>query len=224
MNRREFMALVSSSVATGSAVTAFGATPAIEDAAAASGARGSDAHRPLNVIFLICDDLGYGDLGCYGSQLPTPNLDRLASEGMRFTRLNAGHPICSASRAALLTGRYGTRSGTTGAFGPGSKRGTSLDETLISNLFHDKGYKTKAIGKWHLGNVPPYLPTNRGFDSFYGVPYSDDFYPLPLIRDVTVLEADTDRDLLTPRYTEEAVRYVEQSGDAPYFMYLGYSY
>ncbi len=224
MNRREFMALVSSSVATGSAISAFAATPAIEGAAAEGSMQGRDAHRPLNVIFMICDDLGYGDLSCYGSQLPTPNLDRMAAEGMHFTHLNAGHPICSAARAAVLTGRYGTRSGTTGAFGPHSKYGTALDETLVSNLFHDKGYKTKAIGKWHLGDLPPYLPTNRGFDSFYGVPYSVDMYPLPLMRDLTVLETDTDRTLLTPRYTEEAVRYVEESGDEPYFMYVAYSY
>ena len=114
---------------------------------------------------MICDDLGFGDLGCYGSKLPTPNLDRMASEGMRFTRFNAGHPICSASRAALLTGRYGLRSGTAGAFGPRAVSGTSTDETLLSNLFKDGGYKTKAIGKRHLGDRPEYLPTSRGFDS-----------------------------------------------------------
>jgi arylsulfatase len=176
------------------------------------------------VIFMICDDLGYGDLGCYGSKLPTPNLDSMAADGLRFTRYNSAHPICSASRAALLTGRYGLRSNTTGAFGPNSPTGTSLDETLVSNLFHAVGYSTKAIGKWHLGDKPEYLPTNRGFDSYYGVPYSDDMYPLPLIRDTTIIEQDTDRDLLTPRYTEEAVQYIETHGDKPFFLYLAYSY
>jgi arylsulfatase len=148
----------------------------------------------------------------------------MAADGLRFTRYNSAHPICSASRAALLTGRYGLRSNTTGAFGPNSPTGTSLDETLVSNLFHAVGYSTKAIGKWHLGDKPEYLPTNRGFDSYYGVPYSDDMYPLPLIRDTTIIEQDTDRDLLTPRYTEESVQYIETHGDKPFFLYLAYSY
>lgn len=173
---------------------------------------------------MICDDLGYGDLGCYGSKLPTPNLDEMASRGLRFTRFNAGHPICSASRAALLTGRYGTRSGTTGAFSPATTTGTSLDETLLSNLFHDRGYKSKAVGKWHLGHHPAYLPTSRGFDAYYGVPYSVDMKPLPLIRDTAILEEDTERDLLTPRYAAEAVQFIEESDGTPFFLYLAFSY
>jgi arylsulfatase A len=160
MDRRQFLAL--------SSVAAIAKQPA----GMALGGLGLPAVKPRksgkapNVILMICDDLGFGDLGCYGSKLPTSNLDHMAAEGLRFTRFNAGHPICSASRAALLTGRYGLRSGTTGAFGPHSKVGTSTDETLLSNLFHDRGYKTKAIGKWHLGDAPEFLPTSRGFDSF----------------------------------------------------------
>lgn len=147
-----------------------------------------------------------------------------AAAGLRFTRYNSAHPICSASRAAVLSGRYGLRCNTTGAFGPYSRTGTSLDETLLSNLFHDRGYKTKAIGKWHLGDKPEYLPTSRGFDSYFGVPYSVDMKPLPLIRDKTILEEDTDRNILTPRYTEEAVKYIGESADDPFFMYLAFSY
>jgi arylsulfatase A len=177
-----------------------------------------------NVIVMICDDLGYGDLGCYGSKLPTPHLDAMAAQGARFAHFNAAHPVCSASRAALLTGRYGHRMNTMGAFGPGSLIGTSLDETLLSNLFRKAGYSTMAIGKWHLGDKPEYLPTNRGFDAFYGVPYSDDYYPLPLIRDLTALDKDTDRDLLTPRYTEEAVKFIETRRGKPFFLYLAFSY
>jgi arylsulfatase A len=177
-----------------------------------------------NVIVMICDDLGYGDLGCYGSKLPTPHLDAMAAEGVRMTRFNSAHPVCSASRAALLTGRYGHRMNTTGAFGPNSPIGTSLDETLLSNLFRKAGYSTMAIGKWHLGDKPEYLPTNRGFDAFYGVPYSDDYYPLPLIQDLTALDKDTDRDLLTPRYTEQAVKFIETRRDKPFFLYLAFSY
>jgi arylsulfatase A len=180
--------------------------------------------RSPNVIFMICDDLGYGDLGCYGSNLPTPHLDAMAAHGARFSRYNSAHPICSASRAALLTGRYGLRSGTAGAFGPHSPTGTSLNETLLSNLFHAVGYKTKAIGKWHLGDAPQYLPTNRGFDSYYGVPYSDDMKPLPLIRDTTALDEDTNRELLTPRYTEEALKFIDQNAGNPFFLYLAFSY
>ena len=180
--------------------------------------------RPKNVILMICDDLGYGDLGCYGSRIPTPNLDRMATEGVRFTHCNAAHPICSASRAALLTGRYAQRSHTEGAYFPNSKTGMSLDETTLTDLFRAGGFRTKAIGKWHLGDAPEYMPTRRGFDSFYGVPYSDDMQPLPLIRDTTVLEADTDRDLLTPRYTEEALKFLAESSEKPFFLYLAYSY
>ena len=221
IDRRKFIALMSSGVAASAA-----SMPA---AAEVQPALQSGMGRRPNVIFLICDDLGYGDLGSYGSQLPTPNLDRVAAHGLRFTHFNAGHPICSASRAAVLTGRYGTRSKTTGAFGPTSPAGTSLDETLLSELFRAKGYRTKAIGKWHLGDKPGYLPTSRGFDSFYGVPYSDDMQPLPLIRDEKILEQDTDRTLLTPRYTEEALKFIDaQQSDSkrehPFFLYLGFSY
>lgn len=219
MNRRDFLAMVSSGVAASSAVSAL-ALP--EGHAATSSFR--NRRRPPNVILMICDDLGYGDPGCYGSNLPTPSLNAMAAEGLLCTHFNAAHPICSASRAGLLTGRYGTRSNTTGAFGPHSVSGTSLDETLLSNLFHNRGYKTKAIGKWHLGDAPEYLPTNRGFDSFYGVPYSVDMKPLPLMRDTMILEPDTDRKELTRLYAEEATRYIEQQTEVPFFLYMAFSY
>ena len=223
VNRRNFLALLSSGIASGAAMSALGEPLQSSAASKHSSDSGKPMRRP-NVVFMICDDLGFGDLGSYGSKLPTPNLNELAAHGMRFTHFNAGHPICSASRAAVLTGRYGTRCATTGAFGPNSASGTSLDETLLSNLFQTAGYKTKAIGKWHLGNQPQYLPTNRGFDSFYGVPYSIDMKPLPLIRDLTNLEEDTDRTQLTPRYTEEAVKYIEASQGIPFFLYFAFSY
>ena len=206
------------------------AAPAVASALPeASGKATAITHKPgkqkaPNVILMICDDLGYGDPGCYGSHLPTPNLDGMAADGQRFTHYNSAHPICSASRAGLLTGRYGLRCETTGAFGPTSKTGTSLDETLVSNLFHDRGYKTKAIGKWHLGNSGDYLPTRRGFDSFFGVPYSNDMNPLPLLRDETVLEENTDRETLTSRYSEEAVKFIEESKGEPFFLYHAFSY
>ena len=220
-DRRNFVKYLSASFAAPAVTSAM---PSVGDSTQTRKSSKGRSRRSPNVIFIICDDLGYGDLGCYGSKLPTPNLDAMAADGLRFTRYNSAHPICSASRAAVLTGRYGLRCNTTGAFGPSSKTGTSLDETLLSNLFHDRGYKTKAIGKWHLGDKPAYLPTSRGFDSYFGVPYSVDMKPLPLIRDKTILEADTDRNVLTPRYTEEAVKYIEKSTDDPFFMYLAFSY
>ena len=221
MNRRKFITLASSGVAAARHASALSLSQA---AAAPLHTPPRKRQGPPNVILMICDDLGFGDLGSYGSKLPTPNLDRMASQGMRFTRFNAGHPICSASRAALLTGRYGLRSGTAGAFGPNAKDGTSLDETLLSNLLHDRGYKTKAIGKWHLGHQPQFLPTSRGFDSFYGVPYSVDMHPMPLMRDTAILEPEADRFLLTPRYTEEAVSFIDAHHADPFFLYLGFSY
>jgi arylsulfatase len=219
MKRRDFLAILSSGVAASSAMSAL----ALPEVHAATGSFRNRRRAP-NVVLMICDDLGYGDPGCYGSNLPTPNLDAMAAEGLRCAHFNASHSICSASRAGLLTGRYGQRSATTGAFGPRSAAGTSLDATLLSNLFHDKGYKTHAIGKWHLGDAAGYLPTDRGFDSFYGVPYSVDMKPLPLYRNKTILEPDTERKELTRLYAEEATHYIEQQTEAPFFLYLGFSY
>jgi len=222
MNRRKFISLMSSSaIAVNAATSAANSLPfgiSKTDPPVTATRR-----RHPNVIFMICDDLGYGDLGCYGSNLPTPNLDAMSAGGLRFTHYNSAHPICSASRAALLSGRYGHRSNTIGAFGPHSPVGTSLEETLLSTLFHDRGYSTRAIGKWHLGDAPEYLPTARGFDSYFGVPYSDDMQPLPLFRDTKILEQDANRDLLTQLYTEDAVKYIQETKE-PFFLYLGYSY
>lgn len=219
LDRRTFVKSLSASFAVPTVASALPTLPGGSEVPAPHPGK-----RNPNVVFMICDDLGYGDLGCYGSNLPTPHLDAMAAHGARFAKYNSTHPICSASRAAVLTGRYGHRSGTTGAFGPHSPTGTSLNETLLSDLFRAAGYKTKAIGKWHLGDAPQYLPTNRGFDSYYGVPYSDDMQPLPLIRDTTILEQDTTRELLTPRYTEEALKFIDQNAGHPFFLYLAFSY
>ncbi|MGH9328102.1 MAG: sulfatase-like hydrolase/transferase [Terriglobia bacterium] len=180
--------------------------------------------RPPNVILMICDDLGSGDLHCYGSSLETPNTDSMASEGVRFSRFNTAHPICSASRAALLTGRYASRSHTGAAYGPSSPDGMDLDEKTLADILKTAGYRSMCIGKWHLGYPRPYLPTNRGFDSYFGVPWSIDMNPLPLLRDTTVIEANADRKMLTPHYTEEAVRFIDSSQNDPFFLYLAYSY
>ena len=219
LDRRTFVA--------GLGATVGGLLPSAQDSvvlrAAAQTGSGRTGGGP-NVVILICDDIGVGDLGCYGSTLNTPHLDRMASEGVRFTRYNSPHPLCSAARAALLTGRYATRTGTQQVYFPESVDGLGLGEMTLADVLHQKRYKSMCIGKWHLGSKPEYLPTSRGFDSYVGVPYSVDMRPLPMIRDKTILEEDTDRALLTPRYTEEAVRFIDSSHDAPFFLYLAYSY
>ena len=177
-----------------------------------------------NVVLMICDDLVFGDLGCYGSKLGTPNLDRVAAQGVRFTRLNVGHPICSASRAALLTGRYGLRCNTRGAFGPNSKTGLRSMRHCCRTCSMPRAIGRRRSGKWHLGDAPKYLPTSRGFDSYFGVPYSVDMHSLRLIRDKEILEQHTDPKLLTPRYTTEAVEFLDHIGSNPFFLYLAFSY
>jgi arylsulfatase A len=211
MDRRSFV-----KAAAASAVASF--STQVQASGEASG------RRAPNIVLMICDDLGSGDLHCYGSPLKTPNLDRMASEGARFTRLNTAHPICSASRAALLTGRYACRSHTQGAYGPSSPKGMDADEKTLADILRTAGYRSMAIGKWHLGYPPPYLPTNRGFDSYFGVPWSVDMAPLPLLRDTAIAEANADRAMLTPRYTEEAVQFIDASASSPFFLYVAYSY
>lgn len=217
-DRRAFVRLLSAAMAAPAASIGAAVQPISRSHAK------SAVTTPKNVVLMICDDLGYGDLGCYGSAIKTPNIDAMAADGVRFTHHNSAHPICSASRAALMTGRYAQRSHTSGAYFPHSKKGMSLEETTLANLFHNQNVKTKAIGKWHLGDAPDYLPTNRGFDSFFGVPYSDDMQPLPLMRDAQILEEDANRDLLTSQYTKEATDFIDRDGSEPFFLYLAYSY
>ncbi|HET7100097.1 MAG TPA: sulfatase-like hydrolase/transferase, partial [Terriglobia bacterium] len=159
MDRRTFVKTVAGTL-TAPTAASLSAQPRPTGAA-----RAGTKRRPPNVIVMVCDDLGSGDLHCYGSSLKTPNLDRMAAEGARFTRFNTAHPICSASRAALLTGRYASRSHTEGAYGPSSPDGMDLDEKTLADILKTSGYKSMAVGKWHLGYPQPYLPTSRGFDS-----------------------------------------------------------
>lgn len=125
--------------------------------------------------------MGYGDLGCYGSEIRTPNIDRLASQGIRFTNLDSADPVCSPSRAALLTGRYPTRVGVPRVFFPQDQDGLALAEKTLADVLKEKGYKTACVGKWHLGRPEKYLPRNRGFDHYFGIPYSNDMNPRSLI-------------------------------------------
>jgi arylsulfatase A-like enzyme len=133
------------------------------------------ADKPPNVILIFTDDQGYGDLGCFGATgFKTPNMDRLAAEGMRFTSFYSGCPVCSGSRAALLTGRHYQRVGVPPVMFPGNKNGIKAEEATVAEILKEKGFATAIVGKWHLGHLPPYLPTKHGFDSYFGIPYSND--------------------------------------------------
>jgi arylsulfatase A-like enzyme len=188
--------------------------------------------RPPNIVLVFADDLAWGDLGSNGATgYGTPNLDRLAREGARFTDFYVAQAVCSASRAALLTGCYPNRIGIQGALGPNSRHGIAAAETTIAEVLKSRGYATAIFGKWHLGHHPPFLPTRHGFDEYYGLPYSNDMWPnhptngkdyppLPLIEGETVVEHMPDQAKLTTEYAERAVRFIERHRDRPFFVYL----
>jgi len=193
---------------------------------------------PPNVVLILCDNLGYGDLGCYGSTLHrTPHIDRLATEGLRFSDCYAASGVCTASRAALLTGCYPRRVNMhvsdTGAsvLRPVSSKGLNPDEITIAEVLKDRQYATAIFGKWHLGDQAEFLPTRQGFDYYFGIPYSDDMTPregkpwppLPLMENERVIEAPVDRNLLTKRYTEAAIAYMTEHRNGPFFIYLAHA-
>ena len=193
---------------------------------------------PPNYVVIFCDDLGYGDLGCYGStKNRTPHIDGIAKDGMTFTDFYVSSPVCTPSRASLMTGSYARRVGMhedyTGHWVliPRSRRGLNPEETTLPEALKSAGYATACIGKWHLGDQPPHLPMEHGFDRYYGIPYSNDMAnrhrgdpPLPLVRNDKVFEAPTDQTTLTKRYTEEAIRFIEASRDKPFFLYLPHTF
>jgi len=182
------------------------------------------ANRPPNVVLIFADDLGYGDVGCYGSKLKTPHLDRLAQEGMRFTHYCSANPVCSPSRASLMTGRYPTRVGVPRVLSPKDTTGLPDSEVTLAQMLKPRGFKTMCVGKWHLGHLPPYLPTSRGFDEYFGIPYSNDMDPRPLMRNQETIEQPAKLETLTARYTEEAGRFIERSKDSPFFLYMPHTY
>ena len=192
-----------------------------------------------NIILINCDDLGYGDLGCYGSPAnKTPHLDRMAAEGIRFSDFYMASSVCSPSRGAMITGCYPRRIGfgTFEGFGvlfPGQGIGLHPDEITVAEILKGQGYATKIVGKWHCGDQPAFLPTSHGFDSYYGLPYSNDMGiqasplatpapPLPLLRDEEVIEEQPDQASLTSRYVEESVRFMREQRNRPFFLYFAH--
>jgi arylsulfatase A-like enzyme len=190
-----------------------------------------------NFVIILADDLGYGDLGCYGQKrIRTPNLDKMASEGMRFTEFYVASSLCTPSRAALLTGSYAQRVGMGvcsreqngkivpwHVLYPNMQQGFNPDEITIAESLKARGYATACIGKWHLGDRPEFLPTNQGFDYYFGVPYSNDMKPLVFLRGDKVAETTVAQETITERYTDEAVRYIGAHRDKPFFLYLAHN-
>src|SRR3569833_1006098 len=184
--------------------------------------RGNSA--PPNVVLIYADDMGYGDLHSYGSNLSTPNLDKLAAEGVRFTNWTSADPVCSPSRASLLTGRYPTRVGVPRVLFPTDKTGLNLDEQTLADLLKARGYRTQCIGKWHLGVTPEYLPTKRGFDHYFGIPYSKDMKPSVLMQDDQIVEQPVKLETLTQRYTDVATKFIHDAAGSPFFLYFPHTF
>lgn len=202
-----------------------------------------------NIILILMDDMGYGDIGTTGAnQYSTPNLDRLTAQGTRFTYFYSAQAVSSASRAGLLTGCYPNRIGISGALMPWAKNGINPEETTIAEMLKTRGYHTSIIGKWHLGHLKEFLPLQNGFDEYYGIPYSNDMWPvdfdgvpfsvkdtsnykmkypvLPLLEGnekVGEVRSLADQDKLTTDYTERAVSFINKHKKEPFFLYLPHS-
>jgi arylsulfatase A-like enzyme len=211
----------------------------------------SKAASQPNIIIILADDMGYGDLGCYGHpSIRTPNLDRMAGEGLRFTDFYAGACLCTPSRAGLMTGRLAVRTGMAGGPGrhvlyPQDKGGLPDDELTLPEVLKTRGYTTMAIGKWHLGAPLNYLPTHRGFDDFFGLPYSNDMdtpnakarnansmsrhpdytvFNVPLMRGTNIIERPANQYTLTQRYTAQAIGFIHTHKKKPFFLYFAHTF
>jgi len=207
---------------------------------------GKASSKKPNFVIIFCDDMGYGDLGCYGHPtIRTPNLDQMAAEGQKWTNFYVGASVCTPSRAALLTGRLPIRSGMCSdrrrVLFPDSASGLPQGEVTIAEGLKTRGYTTACIGKWHLGHLPQYLPTNNGFDSYFGIPYSNDmdrvggegrkaflepkieYWNVPLMRDEDIVERPANQNTITKRYAEESVKFIKENKNKPFFLYLANS-
>lgn len=186
------------------------------------------SQRPPNIILIFTDDQGYGDLSCYGSEtIHTPYIDRMAEEGMKFESFYVCAAVCTPSRAGLLTGRQPMRSGLTQVLFPYSLSGIDDTEITVAAALKQQGYAAHCVGKWHLGHLPTHLPTRNGFDHYFGIPYSNDMRvvrrgdpPIPLMRDERIIEQPVDQRFLTQRFTDEAVRFIRENKDNPFFLYV----
>ncbi len=211
----------------------------------------TNKQKPPNFVIIFADDLGYGDLGVFGHPtIKTPNLDRMAHEGQKWTNFYVGASVCTPSRAALLTGRLPVRSGMASnkqrVLFPDSKNGLPADEITLAEQLKQVGYSTACIGKWHLGHKKQYLPTNNGFDYYFGIPYSNDMdktggqdykvaanegasatrtgdYNVPLMRNTEIIERPADQNTITKRYSEEAISYIKKNRDKPFLVYLAHN-
>ncbi len=192
--------------------------------------------KPPNFVIIFTDDQGYGDLGCFGGDhVSTPNLDRMAAEGIKLTSFYVAAPVCTPSRAALMTGCYPKRIHMAdGVFLAADNRGIHPDEVTIAEMLKPRGYATGMMGKWHLGDQPPFLPTRQGFDEFFGLPYSHDIHPwhqnnkkynfpdLPLLDGEEVIELNPDMNHLTQRITDRAIDFIERNKENPFFLYIAH--
>lgn len=201
--------------------------------------------RPPNIVVIYADDLGYGDLGCFGHPtIRTPNLDRMAKEGLRWTQFYSAACVCTPSRAALMTGRYPIRNGMCSdrrrVLFPNSGGGVPASEVTLAEALKARGYATGCFGKWHLGHLPQFLPTSNGFDYYFGIPYSNDmdrvndaprgraafrdpkvrYWNVPLMRNKKIIERPAVQTTITRRYTEEAIKFIEANKAKPFFVYL----
>jgi len=226
-------------------------TAAVCATASATVSAAPEDRRLPNFVIIFMDDMGYADIGPFGAtEYATPNLDRLAREGRRFTQFYASQPVCSASRASLMTGCYNVRVGILGALGPRAEHGLSADETTFAEVCKQKGYATACYGKWHLGHHPKFLPTAHGFDEYFGLPYSNDLWPFhPAVEDkpmeerfkrwphLPLIEATAvggvkvripqvtpeEQKMLTTWYTERAVQFIERNKERPFLLYVPHS-
>lgn len=202
--------------------------------------------RP-NLVIIFADDMGYGDLNVYGNPtIRTPNLDRMAQQGQKWTQFYVAASVCTPSRAGLLTGRLPIRSGMNNVLHPWSEKGLPQDEITLARILQENGYRTAMSGKWHLGHSSPYLPTDHGFETYFGIPYSNDMdrvselfkgknhfimaeeenymaYNIPLMRNDSIVERPADQRTITRRFTEEAVERIREFRDEPFFVYLAHS-
>jgi len=225
MRRRNFLKttmlglLTCSSISTHSLITSTGKKQKL-----------SKNKYPQNFIVILMDDLGYGDLSCYGNtSFKTPYLDQMAEEGIKFTDFYACAPVCTPTRASVMTGCYPSRVGLPRVLGNTARTGINSSEVTLAEALKSAGYNTACYGKWHLGHLPPFLPPNHGFDKYYGIPYSNDMGPdedepnappLPLVEGDKIIDTNPDQSKLTTEYTERSIDFIKKNRDNKFFLYL----